>query len=73
MAFSTRRSAPGIRLGGAEVVTIAQTAALLGVSKMTVYRLVHAEVLPATRIGSSFWIDRTDLVAYMCAHNRAPL
>ena len=35
-------------------VTVAEVAALMRVSKMTVYRLVHNGELPAVRVGRSF-------------------
>ncbi|MFC1428591.1 excisionase family DNA-binding protein [Streptacidiphilus sp. N1-12] len=34
--------------------TVAETAAVMGVSKMTVYRLVHSPELPAIWAGRSF-------------------
>ena len=35
-------------------LTVAEVAAVMRVSKMTVYRLVHAGTLPAVRVGRSF-------------------
>src|SRR5438874_13216858 len=35
-------------------LTVAEVAALMRVSKMTVYRLVHGGTLPAVRVGRSF-------------------
>ena len=35
-------------------LTVAEVAALMRVSKMTVYRLVHSGELPAARVGRSF-------------------
>ena len=35
-------------------LTVAEVAAIMRVSKMTVYRLVHAGDLPALRVGRSF-------------------
>jgi len=35
-------------------LTVAEVAAAMRVSKMTVYRLVHAGDLPAARVGRSF-------------------
>ena len=37
---------------------MAQVAARLQVSKMTVYRLVHGGELPAARVGRSFRVPR---------------
>ncbi|WP_421842338.1 cell division/environmental response transcriptional regulator [Mycobacterium sp.] len=39
---------------GAQFLTVAEVAALMRVSKMTVYRLVHNGELPAVRVGRSF-------------------
>jgi excisionase family DNA binding protein len=39
---------------GAHFLTVAEVAALMRVSKMTVYRLVHNGELPAVRVGRSF-------------------
>lgn len=36
------------------LLTVAEVAALMRVSKMTVYRLVHNGELPAVRVGRSF-------------------
>ena len=35
-------------------LTVAEVAAVMRVSKMTVYRLVHSGELPAIRVGRSF-------------------
>jgi excisionase family DNA binding protein len=37
-----------------QFLTVAEVAALMRVSKMTVYRLVHHGELPAVRVGRSF-------------------
>jgi excisionase family DNA binding protein len=41
-----------------EFYTVAEVAARLRVSKMTVYRLVHGGELPAARVGRSFRVPR---------------
>jgi excisionase family DNA binding protein len=41
-------------LGEVTFLTVAEVAAVMRVSKMTVYRLVHAGTLPAVRVGRSF-------------------
>jgi len=41
-----------------EFYTVAEVAARMRVSKMTVYRLVHAGELPAARVGRSFRVPR---------------
>ena len=40
--------------GRTQFLTVAEVAALMRVSKMTVYRLVHNGELPAVRVGRSF-------------------
>jgi len=40
--------------GSTQFLTVAEVAALMRVSKMTVYRLVHNGELPAVRVGRSF-------------------
>jgi excisionase family DNA binding protein len=42
------------RLGEVRFLTVAEVATLMRVSKMTVYRLVHAGDLTAVRVGRSF-------------------
>jgi len=46
-------------------MTVAAIAAELGVSKMTVYRLIHAGELAAHRIGRSFRVRTSALAAYL--------
>ncbi len=40
-------------------LTVAEVAAIMRVSKMTVYRLVHAGELPAIRFGRSYRVPET--------------
>ncbi|MFT4158282.1 MAG: helix-turn-helix domain-containing protein [Microbacterium sp.] len=40
-------------------LTVAEVAALMRVSKMTVYRLVHSGELPAIRFGRSFRVPES--------------
>ena len=40
-------------------LTVAEVAAIMRVSKMTVYRLVHAGELPAVRFGRSYRVPET--------------
>ena len=42
-------------------LTIAEVAARMRVSKMTVYRLVHSGELPALRVGRSFRVTEHDV------------
>ena len=46
-------------------VTVAEVAAVMRVSKMTVYRLVHGGELPAVRVGRSFRVPEQAVHAYL--------
>lgn len=46
-------------------LTIAEVAARMRVSKMTVYRLVHNGELPAVRVGRSFRVTENDVNEYL--------
>ena len=46
-------------------LTIAEVAAIVRVSKMTVYRLVHNGELPAVRVGRSFRVAEDDVNEYL--------
>ena len=46
-------------------LTIAEVAATMRVSKMTVYRLVHNGDLPAVRVGRSFRVTEEDVNEYL--------
>jgi excisionase family DNA binding protein len=46
-------------------LTIAEVAAKMRVSKMTVYRLVHNAELPAVRVGRSFRVTEDDVNEYL--------
>jgi excisionase family DNA binding protein len=56
-------------IGGAfsdvRFLTVAEVAASLRVSKMTVYRLVHAGDLPAVRVGRSFRVPEDAVNDYL--------
>jgi excisionase family DNA binding protein len=45
-------------LARVDFYTVAEVAARMRVSKMTVYRLVHGGELPAARVGRSFRVPR---------------
>jgi excisionase family DNA binding protein len=55
--------------GLAEVrfLTVAEVAAVMRVSKMTVYRLVHGRELPAVRVGRSFRVPEKAVHDYLRA------
>lgn len=46
-------------------MTVAEVAALMRVSTMTVYRLIKAGDLPAVRFGKSYRLDEADVDAYL--------
>jgi excisionase family DNA binding protein len=46
-------------------LTVAEVAAMMRVSKMTVYRLVHAGDLSAVRVGRSFRVPERAVHAYL--------
>ena len=52
-------------LGGTQFLTVAEVAALMRVSKMTVYRLVHSGELPAVRVGRSFRVPAKAVHDYL--------
>jgi excisionase family DNA binding protein len=52
-------------LSDPKFLTIAEVAALIRVSKMTVYRLVHGGDLPAVRVGRSFRVSEDDVHEYL--------
>lgn len=52
-------------LGDDRLVTVAEVAAHMRVSNMTVYRLIKSGQLPALRVGKNFRIRGRDLVAYL--------
>ena len=49
----------------AKFLTVAEVAALMRVSKMTVYRLLHNGELPAVRVGRSFRVVESDVNDYL--------
>lgn len=61
------RSLPGPSelLGQVRFLTVAEVAAVMRVSKMTVYRLVHGGDLPAVRVGRSFRVPEQAVHDYL--------
>ena len=49
----------------AAFLTVAEVAAMLRVSNMTVYRLINAGSLPAVRVGKSYRITEQDVDRYL--------
>jgi excisionase family DNA binding protein len=52
-------------LGDDRLVTVAEVAAHMRVSNMTVYRLIKSGQLPALRVGKNFRIRGRDLAEYL--------
>lgn len=52
-------------LNDAQFLTVAEVAAMMRVSKMTVYRLVHSGEMPAVRVGRSFRVRESDANEYL--------
>ncbi len=53
------------QVAGMTFMTVAEVAALMRVSKMTVYRLVHQGDLPAIRVGRSFRVPQQAVHDYL--------
>ena len=56
---------PAQTLGQVHFLTVAEVAAIMRVSKMTVYRLVHSGELPAVRVGRSFRVPEKAVHDYL--------
>jgi excisionase family DNA binding protein len=54
-------------LSSVKFLTVAEVAAVMRVSKMTVYRMVHAGELPAVRVGRSFRVPEKAVHDYLRA------
>lgn len=54
-------------VGQMKLLTVAEVAEILRVSKMTVYRLVHSAELPAVRVGRSFRVPEAVVDQYLRA------
>ena len=54
-------------LSDVKFLTVAEVAKVMRVSKMTVYRLVHAGDLPAVQIGRSFRVPEQAVHDYLRA------
>jgi excisionase family DNA binding protein len=59
------RRTDGDNLARVQFLTVAEVAAAMRVSKMTVYRLVHGGELPAARVGRSFRVPRRAVDEYL--------
>jgi excisionase family DNA binding protein len=56
---------PDAPLAEVRFLTVAEVAALMRVSKMTVYRLVHSGELTAVRVGRSFRVPEKAVHDYL--------
>ena len=54
-------------LSDVKFLTVAEVAAVMRVSKMTVYRMVHSAELPAVRVGRSFRVPEQAVHDYLRA------
>lgn len=61
----TTRPAPPAAKPAPVYLTVAEVAAQLRVSKMTIYRLVHGEEVASVRIGRSFRIPESSVARYL--------
>ena len=52
-------------ISDSKFLTVAEVAAMMRVSKMTVYRLVHSGEMPAVRVGRSFRVREEDANEYI--------
>jgi len=57
------KSSDGLR--EVRFLTVAEVAEVMRVSKMTVYRMVHAGDLPAVRVGRSFRVPEQAVQDYL--------
>ncbi|MHA7240140.1 helix-turn-helix domain-containing protein [Arthrobacter sp. TMS1-12-1] len=57
--------ADGSNFSDVQFLTVAEVAGLMRVSKMTVYRLVHAGELPAVQFGRSYRIPESAVGAFL--------
>ena len=55
-------------LSEARFLTVAEVADMMRVSRMTVYRMVHAGELPAIRFGRSFRVPESAVVLALKNH-----
>ena len=70
--MTSPRNRPKVRpvdpaLAEVKFLTVAEVASLMRVSKMTVYRMVHAGEMPAVRVGRSFRVPEKAVHDYLRA------
>ena len=54
-------------VGGDRLLTVAEVAATMRVSNMTVYRLIKGGEIPALRVGKNYRIRESDVDRYLSA------
>ena len=64
-AMPLGRPAVPVQRAAVTFLTVAEVASMMRVSKMTVYRLVHAGELPAVRVGRSFRVPEQAVHDYL--------
>jgi excisionase family DNA binding protein len=64
-AMPVGRPAVPVQRAAVTFLTVAEVAAMMRVSKMTVYRLVHAGELSAVRVGRSFRVPERAVQDYL--------
>lgn len=50
---------------GESLLTVAEVAATMRVSKMTIYRLIKSRQLPALKVGKNYRIRESDIDQYL--------
>jgi excisionase family DNA binding protein len=55
--------------GSDRLMTVAEVAATMRVSNMTVYRLIKAGDLPALRVGKNYRVRESDVEKYLSARS----
>jgi excisionase family DNA binding protein len=65
MAAEAPMSDDSVSLSEVRLMTVAEVARAMRVSKMTVYRLVHAGDLPAVRVGRSYRVNEDAVRDYL--------
>ncbi|QQS01437.1 MAG: helix-turn-helix domain-containing protein [Austwickia sp.] len=56
-----------MRIDASNLLTVAEVAHRMRVSKMTVYRLIHSGELPALRVGRSFRVPGKAATDYLAS------
>jgi excisionase family DNA binding protein len=65
MQRNSGEMADGINFSDVQFLTVAEVADLMRVSKMTVYRLVHAGDLPAVQFGRSYRVPESAVEEFL--------